>query len=251
MEPHFSLPFIENEMTILPVIDLLEGHVVRGVGGNRSAYRPIVSQLTSSSRPIDVAHAIRERFDLSKFYVADLDAILFQRPNTTVHQQLSDAGFELLLDAGIRSATDVSVLTSTGVRRVVVGLETCPSPDELTRIIAAAPRVTFSIDLKSGVPIRSTADSIWSDNPQSIVRQAVEAGAQSVLLLDLADVGMGTGGSTDSLCRSTRAAFPYLELLAGGGVRGPQDLTRFRDLGVDAVLVASALHDGRIDVSHV
>ena len=42
----------------------------------------------------------------------------------------------------------------------------------------------------------------------------------SIIILDLSDVGMGTGGSTDSLCRFVRNEFPRIRLIAGGGVRG-------------------------------
>jgi phosphoribosylformimino-5-aminoimidazole carboxamide ribotide isomerase len=37
-----------------------------------------------------------------------------------------------------------------------------------------------------------------------------------------------------------------LHLVTGGGVRDIADLTRLVELGVQGVLVASALHDGRI-----
>jgi phosphoribosylformimino-5-aminoimidazole carboxamide ribotide isomerase len=38
-----------------------------------------------------------------------------------------------------------------------------------------------------------------------------------------------------------------LELVAGGGIRGPEDLARLEARGVSAALIASALHDGRFD----
>ena len=234
-------------MTILPVLDLLGGRVVRGVAGKRTEYRPIVSQWTSSCDPFDVACALRTQFGVSKFYVADLDAILSRQPNSSCYQQLQDSGFELLVDAGIRTVDDARNVAATGVSGLIVGLETCSSPDELMRIVDESVDVTFSLDLMSGRPMKDSSSQKWSDDPRTIIRQAVEAGARSILVLDLADVGMSTGGSTDSLCRFAKAEFPDVQLLAGGGVRGPQDLMRFGELGVDAVLVASALHDGRLD----
>ena len=42
-------------MQIIPVLDLLGGQVVRGVGGRREAYRPVRSVLTTSSEPRQVA----------------------------------------------------------------------------------------------------------------------------------------------------------------------------------------------------
>ena len=63
-------------MPILPVLDLKQGQVVRGIAGRREEYRPIVSKLTTSSRPLDVARAFREHFRFDELYVADLDAIV-------------------------------------------------------------------------------------------------------------------------------------------------------------------------------
>jgi phosphoribosylformimino-5-aminoimidazole carboxamide ribotide isomerase len=47
------------------------------------------------------------------------------------------------------------------------------------------------------------------------------------------------------------ATYPHLKLIAGGGIAGPADLDRLAALGVSGVLVASALHDGRISPSTV
>ena len=63
-------------MKILPVLDLLDGIVVRGVAGKRNAYRPVESQLVDNPDPIFVAEAFRNHFGLTEFYLADLDAIL-------------------------------------------------------------------------------------------------------------------------------------------------------------------------------
>jgi phosphoribosylformimino-5-aminoimidazole carboxamide ribotide isomerase len=40
-------------------------------------------------------------------------------------------------------------------------------------------------------------------------------------------------------------------LLAGGGVRGYEDLARLADAGCDGALVATALHDGRLCAADV
>jgi phosphoribosylformimino-5-aminoimidazole carboxamide ribotide isomerase len=47
---------------------------------------------------------------------------------------------------------------------------------------------------------------------------------------------------------SLRKVLPGVLLLAGGGVRGPEDVTRLAEAGCDGVLVATALQDGRLTV---
>lgn len=234
-------------MQVLPVLDILHGNVVRGVAGNRENYRPIISQLTFQCDPLSVADAIRSEFGLDHIYVADLDGIMHQRPNLKLYRRLIDHGFRLLIDAGIRSLADASLVRSVSHDvEVVVGLETCRSPDDLREMAARISDATFSLDLQSGQLRLSPDCRGWSPHLQEIVGQVVESNIHSILVLDLADVGMGTGGSTDSVCHSIRSEFPSVNLIAGGGVRNREDLRRICAQRVDAVLVASALHDGRL-----
>ena len=66
------------------------------------------------------------------------------------------------------------------------------------------------------------------------------AGLREVIVLDLARVGSGMGPDV-GLIAELHAAFPDLELLAGGGVRGVDDLRALRDAGAAGALVATAL----------
>ena len=67
-------------MCVLGVLDVQGGVVVRDIGGRRREYHPIVSGLTSSTRPVDVGEAFRRHFGLAHLYLADLDAIAGSPP---------------------------------------------------------------------------------------------------------------------------------------------------------------------------
>ena len=87
----------------------------------------------------------------------------------------------------------------------------------------------------------------WSSpDAAAIASQAVALGIRSIIVLDLVRVGMAGGTGTEELCRRIVAEHPHVEVVAGGGIRGPDDLARLEAAGVHAALVASALHDGRI-----
>jgi phosphoribosylformimino-5-aminoimidazole carboxamide ribotide isomerase len=233
-------------MRIVPVLDLKVGHVVRGVGGRREEYRPVVSRLTDSAAPVDVATAFRDHFGLSELYVADLDAIAGAGPALETYAALRALGCTLWVDAGLRQAVQAEVLIGASVETIVAGLETLAGPEELTRLCERyAERVVFSLDLKEGRPLGDLrgwdAGSAWD-----VASQAVALGARRLLVLDLARVGGGEGTGTEELCRRLVEASPGVEIAAGGGVCGPDDLRRLREGGIAAVLVASALHDGRL-----
>lgn len=233
-------------MYILPVLDLLGGQVVRGIGGCRDRYRPIVSQLSMSSAPLEVAIAFRLRFGLSALYLADLDAIAGAPPDCATYSQLRAAGFRLCVDAGLHDAESAATLAAIGVEEIVLGLETLRGPEVLAHACnTQGPRVVFSLDLRGGEPLGHR--QAWHNGDAwSVVEQAVTAGARRILVLDLARVGSGAGVGTEALCRRVIRSYPSVEVIAGGGVRGVEDLHRLRECGVAGVLLASVLHDGGI-----
>jgi phosphoribosylformimino-5-aminoimidazole carboxamide ribotide isomerase len=194
-----------------------------------------------------VAEGIHRAFGIREFYMADLDAIQFERPNWNVYRNLADAGFRLWIDAGVRDVRRSSELLKAGAHAIIVGLETCPNPEALAAVLAAGgqDRVVFSLDLKHGIPLGDTA--AWgSHEPLEIVRRAVSVGTESLIVLDLAQVGARSGLSTSELCVQIKQEHASLRLITGGGVRGLVDLERLQTLGIDGVLVATALHDGSL-----
>jgi phosphoribosylformimino-5-aminoimidazole carboxamide ribotide isomerase len=231
---------------VIGVLDLIAGRVVRGVAGLRQQYQPVISRLTPSSRPLDVARAYRDSFGLTELYVADLDAITGAAPAFPTYTALRSEGFRLWVDAGVREAAHAAILVEAGVETVVVGLETVAGPQALAEAVGSlGSRVVFSLDLRDGIPLGDLSG--WEDSEAlAIARQAVSLGVRRFLVLDLARVGVGAGPGGVGLCRRLAAEFPHLEISAGGGVRGRADLESLRADGVQVVLVASALHDGRL-----
>jgi phosphoribosylformimino-5-aminoimidazole carboxamide ribotide isomerase len=232
-------------MRILPVIDLLGGQVVRGVAGRRQDYRPVVSRLTHSSQPLDVARAFRDQFRLSELYLADLAAIAGNEPDWPVYTALHGDGFRLWVDAGVSDAASGRQLAER-VAGVVAGLETLAGPavlEELSRDLEQ--RLVFSLDLRGGVPLGRVEDWGGSD-PWSIATRALSVGVRRLLVLDLSRVGVNAGTGTEELCIRLASTYREAEVWAGGGVREVADLQRLRQCGVRVALVASALHDGAL-----
>jgi phosphoribosylformimino-5-aminoimidazole carboxamide ribotide isomerase len=106
----------------------------------------------------------------------------------------------------------------------------------------------FSIDLMNGKLVDGWQD--WglpsAAGALGLVRKAFDLGYRAFVVLDLARVGLGEGAATEPLLRAIREEFPGVELIAGGGVKTWADVDRLGEAGADAVLIASALHDGTI-----
>jgi phosphoribosylformimino-5-aminoimidazole carboxamide ribotide isomerase len=231
---------------VLPVLDLMGGRVVRGVGGRRSEYRPIVSTLTASSEPLAVANALRDSFGFQRFYVADLDAITKDQVHWDVIRSLAAEGFELIVDAGARGVDELRRLLDAGASIAILGLESLDSPDGLDDVLSAMPphSVAFSLDLKDGRPIADP--SCWPADPVRIADLVCAAGFDDLIVLDLAAVGMQRGLATGGLCRQVRARHPKITITTGGGIRTTSDIEAALSDGADFALVATALHDGSL-----
>jgi phosphoribosylformimino-5-aminoimidazole carboxamide ribotide isomerase len=234
-------------MRIIPVIDLQHGQVVRGIAGRRQEYRPIVSQLTGSSAPVDIARAFRDNLGLHELYLADLDAIGGAAPALAIYAAVRKHGVRLLVDAGVREGDQAAPLAEADIEGIVVGLETVHGPRVLEQLVRrhGSDRIVFSLDLRDGKPLGDTAG--WSASAVwPIATEAIGLGIRRLIVLDVARVGVAGGTGTEAVCQRLAQAYPDVELIAGGGVRGREDLERLRRCGVHAVLVASALHDGRL-----
>jgi phosphoribosylformimino-5-aminoimidazole carboxamide ribotide isomerase len=235
---------------VTPVLDLMAGRAVAARRGERATYAPVRSVLASGEGDaLALARAFRDVLGCVEWYVADLDAIRGGAPQWPLVRALADVGGRPLLDVATTTVARAEEALAAGADRVVVGLETLAAFAQLDAIVdrIGSARVVFSLDLRDGTPLLR-AGAPHAGSPLELAQLAVAAGVRALLVLDLARVG--TGGGVDlGLVRRLRGVLPDVELLAGGGVAGPADLARLAAAGCDAVLVASALHDGRLTAS--
>jgi phosphoribosylformimino-5-aminoimidazole carboxamide ribotide isomerase len=211
---------------VVGVIDLKGGTAVHAVRGERERYRPL-------GDPLSLARSFR----LEELYVADLDAITGKGGNDSIIAALARRA-RVMADAGVSEPERARALLDLGVHRVVVGTETLTDADALDRL----PDAVLSVDLRDG--------RVLSRDPRLAGLSALDAiarlhrtGLGEVIVLDLARVGTGAGPDVAAIAE-IHAAFPDLELLAGGGVRDGDDLRALARAGAAGALVATALHRG-------
>lgn len=242
--------YLSASVPILPVIDLQAGVVVHGVGGRREAYVPISSRIASEASPLAVARAFRSSFGSATIYVADLDGLAGASIQLAALDELAADGFGLVVDAGVRRVDDAAAIarstaTRSGTARVILALEVRPTIEFVAETVQrlGPERVLFGLDLRGGELVGTP---VWSTDPLEAARRAVQCGVGGVVVLDVARVGTGEGPTSLSLLQALRREHPSLEIISGGGVRDLADVGAYTAAGADSVLVASALHDGRI-----
>ena len=236
-------------MRVIGVVDLLAGRAVHARAGMRERYALVEAAAGSAIEPgdaVDLGRAYIERLGITELYAADLDAILGGATQDRVVSAVAALGVPLWLDAGVSSVARARHAFDSGCTRVVVGLETLPSFEALEAICAAlgSHAVALSLDLRDGAPL-AMPGAIRDLSATDIAARGADAGVGAVIVIDLTRVGTDAGLDFELIAR-VRDAAPDVLLLAGGGVRGLDDLTRLADAGCEGALVASALHDGRI-----
>lgn len=220
-------------MDIIPVLDLKHGLVVRARLGDRAAYAPIVTPLSPSPDPLDVARGLMALFPFRRLYLADLDGIEGRPRNDATVDRLEAAfpDVEFWVDNGLAEADACRAFLAARRARLVLGSETQTDP-HLPRALGA--RAILSLDFRGeafqGPEALRQDPSLWPDD---------------VIVMTLARVGSDAGPDRERLAEM-RARSSAVRLWAAGGVRGVADLTGLADLAVSGALVATALHDGRI-----
>jgi phosphoribosylformimino-5-aminoimidazole carboxamide ribotide isomerase len=223
-------------MLVVPVLDLMAGQVVHARRGDRSAYRPLESKLTPSSQPIAVIGALLALAPFDTVYVADLDAILRRGHHRDALDgiQAEFPALSLWLDAGFAEPGDLTPW-SRARRTPVIGSESVASLAAFAAMRAAAPEAILSLDTRGD---RQLGPAALFDTPR--------LWPERVIVMTLDRVGSGGGPSLDGV-RQTLDRAPGRRFIAAGGVRNASDLERLEALGVHAVLVATAIHDGTLD----
>lgn len=220
---------------IIPVIDLMQGQVVHARRGDRQAYQPLQSSLVEGCDPHDVAQALIQATGARHVYIADIDAIRSQGDHTALIAELAarHAGVEWWVDGGYADATLALALHRTAGVTPVFGTESMRSYGALRKCRNSRVEAVLSLDYRRGIPLGPD----WAfDHTEWPAR---------VIAMELARVGADEGPALQ-LIRTLQSMRQDVDVIAAGGVRDRDDLVALDAIGVTAVLVASALHDGRL-----
>ena len=245
-----------EKLSLIPVVDLLDGQVVHAMSGQRSTYQPFQSSQFSFETPCELVRELANQFNPPWVYLADLNAIQSRGNNQGWIRRMSGVGTRFLIDSGFRCWQDYVELRRQIPAELewkpVFGTETLESPAELAQACAGemshgTASFFISIDLKNKQVIQAPGARVDELKMGSgeYINYLLDLGFQHLIILDLDSVG--TGKSSFANWTSTRyPEDPSLELFVGGGVRSWQEIDQLKSQGYAGALVASAIHSGEI-----
>ncbi len=214
-------------MDIYLAMDVMNGRVVAGSAGRREEYREISfsSRVVSSSIPVEVVKELRPR----NVYIADLDRIEGRGDNFQEIFEVCRMAEKAIVDAGFRSLNELRDFPFIPV----LGTETFD-----VRMLRDGDYVV-SVDIKERLLDRSGAFGSHTELLEYLNSFKLHA----VLVLPIHSVG------------TMRFDFTAVEdalricdhrILTGGGLKDLNDLKRVKEMGVDGVIISTAIHSGRI-----
>lgn len=217
-------------MQVIPVLDLMGGVVVRARMGDRVAYRPIQSPLSRTSDPVDVVNGFMDLAAFENLYIADLDAIQRRGDNNSMLVRLRETFPKVVFWIDNGAADIAAVKAARRFGQPVLGSE---SQHDLA-LTASQRNTLLSLDYR-GEQFLGPQEIL--DNPDDW--------PERVIVMTLASVGVGAGPDLERIA-SVQAIAGSRKIYAAGGLRDAGDLGALKEAGVAGVLVASALHGGKL-----
>lgn len=218
-------------MEVIPVIDLLNGAVVHARKGQRNQYSPIQSVLCKDCTAEKIVNSFLSLFPFKTVYIADLNAIMKIDNNNSIIQHLVNSypHIQFWIDRGFTSNSQPPTANITPV----IGSESVTA-EVIDKFEALPSGFILSLDFLStwrlGYKRLFYDSALWPDK---------------VIIMTLSKVGSDSGPDIRRL-KYFQNQWPDTTFVAAGGLRDETDLEQLHNHGIKSVLVASALHSGKL-----
>ena len=228
---------------VIFVLDILDGQVVHAVKGEREKYGPIhnFSKVCGTSDPLEIVDELVP----SEVYIADLNRLGNRGNNDEVVKKIGWKS-KTMLDLGASSMDDVH-LGHEMADSIVIGTETA-THDLLENATGFYPRsINVSIDIKGGQVL--TPEPTFKLPLIELIQMLNGYDINDLIILELSKVGTSSGINTEFLQQMVDHSDH--NILLGGGVKDKDDISLLKDVGLEGVLVATAVHNGALPLDMI
>jgi phosphoribosylformimino-5-aminoimidazole carboxamide ribotide isomerase len=230
------------DFEVIPAVDMQDGQVVQLVGGERGTE-------TTYGDPVEAATEWVEA-GAETLHLIDLDgAFEGQRKNVDAIDAIVEAcDVSLQLGGGIRTVADATALLSQGIDRVILGTAAVENPQIVEQISESYPgRVVVSLDAKNGEVVVSGWTEGTGRDPAEAATRYEALGAGAILFTNVDVEGQLDGVRTEPVEALVDAV--DIPVIASGGVASLADIRALHDTGAAAVVVGSALYEGKFTLA--
>ena len=228
------------EFEVVPAVDVQDGEVVQLVGGERGTGKRYGDPVEAAERWIEAG--------ARTLHLVDLDgAFEGERTNAPAVERVVEAVGESVgvqVGGGIRTPADARSLLDSGVDRVILGTAAVEEPRVVAEISDTNPgSVLVSLDATGGEVVVSGWTEGTGLDPAEAATRYEDLGAGGILFTDVDVEGRLEGVRTDPVRRVVEAV--SIPVVASGGVATLEDVRALKGAGAAAVVVGTALYEGR------
>ncbi|RQG92957.1 1-(5-phosphoribosyl)-5-[(5-phosphoribosylamino)methylideneamino] imidazole-4-carboxamide isomerase [Natrarchaeobius halalkaliphilus] len=230
------------EFEVIPAVDVQDGEVVQLVQGERGTERTYGDPVEAAQRWIDAG--------AETLHLVDLDgAFDGERGNAeAIDSVLEAVDVPTQLGGGIRTVEDATGLLERGLDRVILGTAAVETPEIVDEISAEHPdSVVVSLDAKDGEVVVEGWTEGAGISPVEAAERYEELGAGAILFTNVDVEGKLEGVATEPVRMLVEAT--DVPVIASGGVATLEDVRALSDAGAAAVVVGSALYEGRVSLA--
>lgn len=230
---------------LIPAIDIIGGQCVRltqGDYGEKKVY---------ADSPAAVAQQF-ESMGFKRLHVVDLDGAKSRHIVNTESLRAITSSTNLIVDfgGGIKSDSDIEQAFSCGAAMVTIGSVAVTSPTLFASWLThyGSEKIILGADVRNGM----VSINGWKEDSGEpllpFLKRYLSLGVTKVLCTEISRDGMMQGPAMD-LYSEVMREFPFLHLIASGGVSCNEDIIELERRGIPAVVFGKAFYEGKIDIT--
>lgn len=233
-----------KKTNIYPAIDIIDSKCVRLTKGDYD------TKVVYDDDPLQMAQYFKSK-GAEYIHIVDLDAA--KNPSNHNRKLIADiitqSGLKVQTGGGIRTEADVENLLALGAFRVIIGSAAVHRREEVFHWIQkyGADRIVIGADVVDQKIASHGWQQVTNEDIFDFIKCYTTEGANTFLCTDIAKDGM-MAGSSRPLYTEILQSFPFVQLIASGGVHNMDEVGRLGEMGMESIIIGKAIYEGKINI---
>lgn len=228
-------------MKIIPAIDLMDGQVVRLVKGrpeNKTVY---------SNNPKEIAQRW-EKAGADLLHIVDLDATLGRGSNLGVIKNITkEVSLPVQVAGGLRDESTIGSVLEFA-KRAVIGTMAFKDAGVVLGLARkfGQNKIVIAVDHNDGIIVVNGWQKSTGIRLNDAVADFAKKNFTEFLLTSVSRDGTLQGPDTENL--ENVCKLEKINVIASGGISGPDDILKVKQCGAYGVILGKALYEGKIAI---
>lgn len=238
-------------MRIIPAIEILNGKVVQLRGG-------LYNEVTEYNLTIDQLANQFQSQGTDYVQIIDLNGAKGDFSNQKfVVNSLQNAKLKIQYGGGVRSIEKIKKLIDLGIHRVIVGTQAITDAKFLQELASeicgknkCSDEVILAVDVLDEVIKYSGWEKTSNINLFDYLDTCTSLGFFRFLCTDIRSDGK-LQGPNSNLYKKIKENFPFIKLIASGGITSMRDVESLEDAKVESCVIGKAFYEGKIKLEDI